>query len=58
MSGRGGRGGGRGIIDSSSGRGGRRKFNSSSNQTKRQEMKIYPHGTGPDQQTAAFTKVN
>ena len=38
-------------------RGVRRNFNSSNNKNKRQEVKMYPHGTGPDWQTATFIKV-
>ena len=57
VSGRGAHGGGRGIIDSNIGCSGWRNFNNSNNQNKTQELKFYPHGTGPDWQTATFTKV-
>ena len=57
MSRRGGHGGGIGRTGSGRGRGGRRNFNSSNNQNKRQEFKIYPHGIGPDRKTWTFTKV-
>ena len=54
MPGRGGHGGGR--IVSYRERSDRRNFNSRNNLNKNQELKIYPHGTGTDQQTATFTK--
>ena len=57
MSGRGGCGGVRGRIISSKGHGGRKNFNRNNNQNKREELEFYPHGTGPDLQTATFTKV-
>ena len=53
----GGCGGGRGIFGRGRGRGGRRNFNRSNNQNNIQELKFYPHGTGPNQQMATFTKV-
>ena len=52
----GGHGGRRGRIGSGRGHGHQINFNSSNNWNKRQEMKIYPHGTGLDWQTAIFTK--
>ena len=57
MSGRGGHVGGIVRLGRGRGRSGRRNFNSSNNRNKRQEMKFYPHGTGPDQQAEKFTKV-
>ena len=57
FSGRGGHGGGRGRIGSGRVRGGWRNFNSSNNLNKRQELKMYPCGTGPDKHTAMFTTV-
>ena len=54
---RSGRVGGRGRFGSGRGRGGRWKFNRINNWNKRQELKFYLHGTGPDWQTAAFTKL-
>ena len=57
MSIRGGRGGGGGRIGSWRGGGGQINFNISNNQNKIQELKIYPHETGPDQQTETFTKM-
>ena len=56
-SGGGGCGGGIGRFGSGRGRGGWRKFNRSDNRNKRQELKFYPHGNGPDQRTEMFTKV-
>ena len=55
--GRGGRGGGRGRFVGSRVRGGYRNFNSNNNRSKRQGLKSYPHGYGPDRQTVEFTKV-
>ena len=57
MSGRGGHRGGRGIIYSGRGFGGRRNFAIRNNQNKSQELKFYPHGTGLDRQTAEIIKV-
>ena len=57
MSGRGGHRGGRGIICSGGGFGGRRNFAIRNNQNKSQELKFYPHGTGLDRQTAEIIKV-
>ena len=57
MTRRGGRGGGRGRSGNGIGRSGWRNFNSSNNQNNRHELKFYPRGTGPDQQTESFTKV-
>ena len=54
---RGGWGGRRGTFFSERVNSGRRKCNISNNQNKRQGLKSYLHGTGPDQQMAMFTKV-
>ena len=50
-------GGGRGRFDSNRVCSGWKYFSSSNNQNMWQELKCYPHGTGTDQQTEAFTKV-
>ena len=57
MSSRGGRGVSRGRLVSGRGSGGQRNFNSSNKRNKRKDLKCYPHRTGTDQQTEAFTKV-
>ena len=36
---------------------GQRNFSISNNRNKRQELKFYLHGTGPDQHMETFTKV-
>ena len=46
-----------GIFGNGRRRSDQRNFNSRNNQNKRQELKFYPHGTGPDRQMMAFTKV-
>ena len=55
---RGGRGGGRGRLGSNRGGGVRIKFNNSNKRNKIQELNFFSHGTGPDIQTAKFTKLN
>ena len=57
MSGRGRRGGGRGIFGSNRVCGVQRNFYISNNRIKRQEMTFYLNGTRPDRQTEKFTKV-
>ena len=57
MFGREGRVGVRGRFGSGRGSGDQRNFNISNNLNKRQELKFYPNGTGPDQQMSVFTKV-
>ena len=57
MSRRGEREGGRGRFVRCRGHCDQRNFNSSNNQNKRQELKIYPRVNGTDQQMVIFTKV-
>ena len=52
-----GREGIRGRIESNRGNDERRNFNIRKNISKSQYLKFYPHETGPDQQTATFTKL-
>ena len=54
---RGGRRDGRGRFGSDRGHGGQINFKISNNQNKKQELKFYPHGTGPDQYTTTFNKA-